>query len=258
MESYNQRLRLFEEIIGEVKRLDFPLKQGATSEVVFIQASIGHFVCKTATNPLYRTWLAKEADNLQILSRYSTIPTPKLFRFIESDSESHLLMSLEKGLPLREVLKNSHSKAERLALLTSFGQLLKELHEVEIVSEMKMEQPWLERQLEIATYNLANYPVDGDEELLGKLKVNRPDSIVQTMIHGDCTIDNVLVTQGKVHMFIDVGGMAIGDPRYDVSLAIRSFKQDFDDLQAFYKGYARETISEEEYMYFEEGLYEFF
>ena len=257
MKSFNQRMNLFEQIIGEVKTLDFPSKQGATSEVVIVQASNGDFVCKTATNSLYRTWLAKEADNLKVLSKYSAIQTPEIYQYVETDSESHLLMSLEKGVPLREALKSSRSEAERAALLTSFGQLLKELHEVELVSEMKREQPWLERQLEIAAYNLANYPVDGDEVLLQKLKENLPNPIEQTMIHGDCTIDNVLVTEGQVHMFIDVGGMAVGDPRYDVALAIRSIKQNLDDLQAFYRGYGRKPISEEEYIYFE-GLYEFF
>lgn len=257
MKSFNQKMSLFEQIIGEVKSFDFPSKQGATSEVVFIHASNGAFVCKTATNPLYRTWLATEAENLKVLSQYSAIPAPKFYQYVETELESHLLMSLEKGIPLREALKSSRSESDRAALLMSFGQLLKELHEVEIVSEMKTEQLWLKCQLEIAACNLANYPVDGDEVLLQKLKENLPNPIEQTMIHGDCTIDNVLVTEGRVHMFIDVGGMAIGDPRYDVALAIRSIKQNPDDLLAFYRGYGRKPISEEEYIYFE-GLYEFF
>ena len=61
------------------------------------------------------------------------------------------------------------------------------------------------------------------------------------MIHGDCTTDNVLVLDGEVKLFIDVSGMTVGDPRYDVSLAISNFIDLPELLEFFY-----------------EGLYEFF
>ncbi|EIM06311.1 hypothetical protein A1A1_12132 [Planococcus antarcticus DSM 14505] len=37
------------------------------------------------------------------------------------------------------------------------------------------------------------------------------------MIHGDFTTDNAFVKDVEVKLFIDVDGMSIGDPRYDVS-----------------------------------------
>lgn len=113
-------------------------------------------------------------------------------------------------------------------------------------------------QLNKAAYNLKNYEVDGNQQLLESLLVNKPDDIPQTLIHGDCTIDNVLVTNNQVHTFIDLSETAFGDPRYDVALAIRSFLYDEALLNAFYEGYKLNQISKEEFDYFDGGLYEFF
>ena len=117
---------------------------------------------------------------------------------------------------------------------------------------------WLDEQLLIATYNLQNYDVDGDQALLKKLKSQKPVPAKQTVIHGDCTIDNVLVLNGKVHNLIDLAGAAYGDPRYDIALAIRSIRNNPDMVDAFYKGYGLQVITAEEFAYFDEGLYEFF
>jgi len=108
---------------------------------------------------------------------------------------------------------------------------------------------------------LDNYEVEGSREMLEKLIENQPDPCPQTLIHGDFTIDNVLIKDGKITSVIDWSGGSYGDPRYDISLAISPkqnvFKDD-SDLQKFYEGYGGQKISKEEYTYFEEGLYAFF
>jgi len=95
-------------------------------------------------------------------------------------------------------------------------------------------------------------------KLLESLILNRPLPVNQTMIHGDCTTDNVLVIDGEVSMFIDVAGMTVGDPRYDESLAIRNIINEPELLEAFYEGYSRYRVTMKEFKYFAEGLYEFF
>lgn len=102
--------------------------------------------------------------------------------------------------------------------------------------------------------------VDGTAELLEQLKSQKPADIGQTLIHGDCTIDNVLLQGGTVSGFIDWSGGAHGDPRYDVALAIRPKDGLFEteeDFAAFFGGYGDRIITDEEYDYFN-GLYEFF
>ena len=76
------------------------------------------------------------------------------------------------------------------------------------------------------------------------------------MIHGDCNPDNELVVDGEVNCFIDVSGMTVGDPRYDESLAIGKFTG--EERDAFYEGYKRYRVSDEEFTYFYHGMYELF
>lgn len=71
--------------------------------------------------------------------------------------------------------------------------------------------------------------MDGSRELLEKLKIINRKEYKQTLIHGDFTIDNVLVNNGKITGVIDWSGGAYGDPRYDVSLAIRPKPNAFED-----------------------------
>lgn len=78
-----------------------------------------------------------------------------------------------------------------------------------------------------------------------------------TIIHGDCNPDNVLVLDGEVYMFIDVSGMTVGDPRYDETSAIRKFSNEPEFIRAFYEGYTRYKVLNEEIEYFE-NLYDFF
>lgn len=80
-------------------------------------------------------------------------------------------------------------------------------------------------------------------------------------IHGDYTIDNVLVSDGIITGIIDWSGGAYGDPRYDVSIAIRpkpNLFQDEIDRQIFFEGYGEKIINYKEYDYFVNGLNEFF
>ncbi|WP_144510178.1 aminoglycoside phosphotransferase family protein [Bacillus sp. FJAT-22090] len=250
-------LKQLETIIGEIHSITYPKNQGATSEVVFLQTSAGQFVSKSAKRVKYKAWLSKEAEAMKILKEVTTLPIPTFYIFIEG-VESQLIMSLVEGITLREALLHSTCEKEKLVLFQSFGALLKQLHETEPPVPWITDECWLDKQLQKATYYLENDSVEGDKKLLEKLKEYKPNSTKQTLIHGDCTIDNVLVSNGKVHTFIDLAGTTYGDPRYDIALATRSIRDNEEMLQAFYKGYVRQTISVEEFNYFDEGLYEFF
>src|SRR5699024_388531 len=99
------------------------------------------------------------------------------------------------------------------------------------------------------------------EELLKKIKLNKPNQFKQTLIHGDYTIDNVLVHNGVISGVIDWAGGAYGDPRYDVSLAVRPKPNAFENVlerELFFEGYGGKIIKNEEFDYFVNGLYEFF
>ncbi|GIN87443.1 hypothetical protein J6TS2_38290 [Heyndrickxia sporothermodurans] len=166
-------------------------------------------------------------------------------------------MSCENGISLTTALNKASSSSEKKKLIRNFGRFLQHLHEEKTFEVFREDRDWLEIQLEKAQQYVENEQTEGSVKLLNQLKVNRPKPVQQTMIHGDCTTDNILIINEKDFLFIDVAGMTIGDPRYDESLAIRTFIHNQEYLQAFYEGYNRYRVSEKEFKYFDEGLYEF-
>ncbi|EDL66744.1 aminoglycoside phosphotransferase APH(3') [Bacillus sp. SG-1] len=228
-------------------------EQGCTSEVRKLVTQNNSYILKSSFTSKYREWLKAEAD---VLKNNQHLPLPQYFEFIEEENSSHLLMSFEEGVPLRKALEIAESLQEEKDLIKSFGLFLNNLHEENLVNFK--DHNWLQRQLTKAADYLQNGEADGTLELLHHLKEKKPEPVQQTLIHGDCTSDNVMVREGEVSLFIDVAGMTLGDPRYDEALAIGRFKDKKEYLEAFYEGYTRYRITEEEYRYFDEGLYEFF
>ncbi|WP_113927850.1 aminoglycoside phosphotransferase family protein [Bacillus sp. P14.5] len=240
-----------EKIVGDIEEIMLLEEQGCTSEVRKLVTGKGAFILKSSFQPKYQEWLKSEAE---VLKNNQLLPMPRYHGYFEEQG-SHLLMSYEKGITLRQALEMAGSREEEMQLIQSFGRFLQELHEMIIPNH---QENWLEVQLNRAEQYLKKGEADGSMELLEYLKKTKPSPVKQTLIHGDSTTDNVLVRNGKVFLFIDVAGMTVGDPRYDEALAIGRLRGREDYLKAFYKGYTRYKITDEEYHYFDEGLYEFF
>ncbi|MGM7702386.1 phosphotransferase [Pseudalkalibacillus sp. Hm43] len=256
-ELEQQLIEKIEESIGEITKIHIPAEQGWTSTVRQLFTNESKYILKTSTEERYRIWLKTEAQVLKKLL-HENIPVPKFHGFIDEEDRSHLIMSYEKGITLRKALATSATLEEQCSLITSFGEFLHHFHESSPIQSLQHDKNWLNEQLRIAEFYVGQGNTDGTKQLLEHLVLNKPTPVQQTMIHGDCTIDNVLVTDGKVHKFIDVAGMTVGDPRFDEALAIRKFTDHTEYIQSFYEGYKRYKITNEELAYFDEGLYEFF
>lgn len=254
----NQIKKEIEAIVGEVKNITPLPDQGCTSSVQKLTTERNGFLLKTSYKEKYREWLKREAEVLKKLVGHTEIPVPTYYGYIEEADRSHLVMSFEAGMTLTSALKLAETTVEKKALMKSFGELLQKLHETKPIDSLNHQRSWLDNQLAKAEKYLEMGEADGNAQLLNKLKSTKPLPVKQTIIHGDCTTDNVLVVDGKVQMFIDVAGMTIGDSRYDESLAIGRFIDNEALKKSFYEGYTRYKVSKEEYTYFDEGLYEFF
>ncbi|WP_228550162.1 aminoglycoside phosphotransferase family protein [Salinibacillus xinjiangensis] len=233
-------------------------EQGCTSEVHKIITRKGCYLLKSSFEEKYTEWLKAEAQVLKKLNSQRQIAVPKYYGFFEEKLSSHLLMSFEDGIILTSALEQAKSQSEKKSLIRSFGHFLKQLHAISEMDLLNQNVDWLESQLIKAEFYVKHGQTEGSSQLLENLKANKPLPVEQTVIHGDCTTDNVLVINGEACLFIDVAGMTIGDPRYDESLAIRSFVNDEEYKKAFYEGYKRYKVSKKEFHYFDEGLYEFF
>lgn len=250
--------------LGTIHNITFP-RQGSTSNVGIVKCDKGLVVLKRATGQQYSEWLKKESTVLQVLA-HTDLPVPSVYQFLEQANSAHemqswLCMEFLQGETIREVLTDEKDASIRHEILSSFGEELRRIHNTSCPPELKRQTPWLEEMLKQAESNLNFEATEGTPELLEHLKLNQPSSHPQTLIHGDCTIDNFLVAQGKIVGIIDWSGGAYGDPRYDVALATRpkpNLFQASSDYQAFFDGYGEKIITEEQYVYFADGLYEFF
>ncbi|MFL5805340.1 MAG: phosphotransferase family protein [Roseiflexaceae bacterium] len=249
--------------VEPIVQLAYPV-QGATSAVAVIHSRNGMFVVKRATGTKYREWLQREYAVLRALAA-TRLPVPRVYTYVEHSHQHHhedwLLMDWLPGEPLRAMLRATHYPAIRAVLLADFGRVLATIHRCEPPPQLALpDQRWLDRTLERAAYYLQHDRVDGTADLLQHLHQHRPPPTRETLIHGDYTLDNVLVKDQRICGIIDWAGGAIGDPRYDLALATRPHPEAFqtaDDRAAFYMGYGGERLTEAEMAYFV-GIYEFF
>ena len=246
--------------IGEIRRITFP-RQGHTSIVAILDTPDQKYIIKKTENDLYNEWLSKEYNVLQYLCD-TGLPIPKAYSFCAENQSRWLLMDYMDGISLREFLSREPELKEKEKAIFNFGRCLKRIHECACPIELlKNARPWLDSMLIKAEYNLTHFAVDGSEELLTRLKEEKPKPIENTLIHGDFTIDNVLVNESNIVGVIDWSGAAFGDPRYDVALAIRPKHNAFEnerDQEIFFEAYGKLRITDEEYDYFENGIYNFF
>ncbi|HEX5415882.1 MAG TPA: phosphotransferase, partial [Chloroflexota bacterium] len=165
------------------------------------------------------------------------------------------------GETMGQALAGERDETTRHNLLHAFGQTLRSIHQTPVPPALaRPDRPWLDARLDEAADNLARFPVDGSPALLDWLRRNQPPVVPPTLIHGDFTLDNVLVQEGRVSGIIDWSDGSLGDPRYDLALATRPDEGLFQspaDFQAFAAGYGAGLPPAEIHEYFV-GLYEFF
>lgn len=245
---------------GTITKIVFP-RQGHTSIVAILDTSERKYVVKKTENKLYNTWLAEEYHALKQLSSTGLL-VPQVHAYYVGDGTGWLLMDYMEGISLRTFLAQEPAAQRKEQVLANYGSCLRSIHETPCPVALKKDnQPWLDTMLAKAEYNLKHHDVDGTSELLASLKQNPPSPVANTFIHGDFTIDNVLVHDCKIAGIIDWSGAAFGDPRYDVALAIRPKFNAFDhprDREIFFEAYGKSRLTEGEYNYFEDGLYRFF
>ncbi|MCM3237370.1 aminoglycoside phosphotransferase family protein [Heyndrickxia oleronia] len=250
------------EDLNEIYSIRFP-RQGYTSDIGLIESSRGLYALKRTKGKLFCSWLKREIIVLKCLTRETNLPVPKVKKFVQQKNpkESWALIEYIEGETLRTALTNEKNMGKHQEIIYNFGSILSQIHLTSCPNELKFQQTWLEEMLLQAEYNLQNEKVDGTKLLLEKIKYNKPTVYRQTLIHGDFTIDNVLVSNGVITGVIDWSGGGYGDPRYDVSLAIRpkphAFENEVDRL-IFFEGYGEKIIDDHLYDYFVNGLNEFF
>jgi kanamycin kinase/aminoglycoside 3'-phosphotransferase-3 len=165
------------------------------------------------------------------------IPAPQVIAFEEDDSRCYLLMSRVRGKMACDRYYLERPK-ELVPLLSKSVKMIQsiDVKDCPVVKD-------LDRSLKEAEYRVENGLVDISDaepgtfgengrfrdpvELLSWLKENRP-SYEPVLSHGDLCLPNILIEDGDISGFIDMGNCGIADKWEDIAMLYRSLRHNFD------------------------------
>jgi aminoglycoside phosphotransferase (APT) family kinase protein len=234
------------EHVPRTARLTFP-RQGKTSDVAFADRDGGVVVVKRCAHRVYLDWLRREQLALRALAG-SGLPIPRFIAYVETETARRpvgwLVMSRLAGTQFLGAAVDAPPSL-RQSMFRRLGRLVRRLHDTPVPAGLRREGAWISRQIEQARSNLPW--CDGTAGGLVELERTRPLPVPETLIHGDLSLDNVLIDeQGELH-FIDWADGGPGDPRHDVALALQTkpeLELSAKVLEAFFAGYDAAPVDE--------------
>ena len=182
--------------IGAIQSQTTP-SQGMTSSVVLLKTERGNFALKRSARAPYLEWLKREAFVLNALAT-THLPIPHVIAIDEQSDSVSLLMTALPGEPLSELLRRGVSDEMRRDLLHQFGQTLSLIHNAQPPSILSSDRPWLQRILDEGRFNLEHGYAEEDAPPIEPVIATCPAAIPEVLIHGDYTIDNVLINKNKI------------------------------------------------------------
>jgi aminoglycoside 3'-phosphotransferase-2 len=169
------------------------------------------------------TSLAGEAARLRWLQR--RVPVPAVLDFVQDPTRDFLLMSALPGGDAASVSLPPGTIVDLVA------DALQQLHAVPVqecpfrstiddcVAEAKI---CLDRgRVDVTNFDPANLGRDPNE-LYREMLATRPADGAAVFTHGDYCLPNVIIADGKLSGFVDLGRSGIGDPYRDLALIGRT------------------------------------
>ena len=236
------------EFLAPISTVDVPPRQGMTSQVWFVESGRGAVVIKHATGKHVAALRHEHAVLLSLQSLPLPIPIP-LF-FVELPSSSWLVMSRVPGVPVIDLLRTEGNQESRVTLLHNLALSIAHLHHTPAPQAlMSSSESWLEQMLAQAQHNLETGLGEGTKEKLEYLQRAKPATVMPALIHGDLFLDNILAKDDQITGLIDWAFGAIGDYRYDLTLAL--YHLSADEKETFIATYGETArLSPEEFTYF--------
>jgi aminoglycoside phosphotransferase (APT) family kinase protein len=171
------------------------IPQSSTCDIAVVEGTQGASVIKRAVHQPFRDWLRREYTVLRALA-LAGLPIPRVCTCLEHTTTTgvcHCMLERRAGV--------GHD------LLFAFGQLLAPVHRCPPPCGLPTgDQSSLDGMLRRAAGYLKHYPVDDTPELLAQFEHQCPAPVPATLIHGDYTLDNVLVVQQAVTGLVDWAG----------------------------------------------------
>lgn len=167
------------------------------------------------------------ADKAMIEWLRGKLPVPEVLAFAETEGHQWLLLS---ALPGEDASAEHH---DRKALVQLLAEGLRQIHAVDMAG-CPVIRP-LDVMIEGARQHVENGDVDADdfddenvgrtpEDIFAELIATRPAVEERVFVHGDYCLPNILIHEGNIGGFIDLGRAGIADPYQDLALAERSIQ----------------------------------
>jgi aminoglycoside 3'-phosphotransferase-2 len=219
--------------------MDVP-PQGRTSFVFVARAEDGEaVVVKRASGALAVGPLEREASVLAALAG-GPLPVARCLGLVHDGDAAWLVTTYLPGATLWHRLRDAPPEdPRRVAWMQALGDLLARIHTTPVppALEDRPSTPWLDAQVRRRAELAPEEPSKWLEE---RLAAAPEIPVVRCLVHGDFTLDNVIVDDTDVVGVIDLGAMGRGDPDYDFALALLpepGVELSGADVAAFFRGY---------------------
>lgn len=233
------------------------------------QITIGHsdattYLLKGATSNQYlkiqpiisEENLYGEVEKLEWL--HGKLPVPEVLYYNKDGRNEYLLMTEIKGMNAAD---QSH-EPNVATLITQLALGLKTLHNLPI-DRCPFDQT-LAIKLNEAKRSVENGRVDEDEfdderkgmkaaDLFIELISTKPMDEDLVFTHGDYCLPNIIMDNGKVTGYIDLGRAGVADKYQDLALALRSIKRNFgmEHIPLFLEAYGVKNLEEAKVHYYQ-------
>jgi aminoglycoside phosphotransferase len=162
------------------------------------------------------------------------LSVPQVLGYAAEDGREYLLLSAISGI-------NTSSDAlgmENLDVVRLLAQGLRMVHEIPIPDcpfDMTLDRvlPQTERNVRLGLVDEEEFDPErasgSPEELLQVLLPSRPATEDLVFTHGDYCLPNILVDDGEISGFVDMGRTGVADRYKDIALAVRSIRRNCGD-----------------------------
>lgn len=196
--------------------------------------------------------LMDEAERLKWVE--DIIPVPKVIGYQVENGMEYLVMTFIEGYNAEEYQQENGQKSLGYIL----GEGLRTIHNIPITNCLfnnflpgklidMVKVNINERRSEVLDAINNSFPNHTIEQLIDFLERNKASTEELVFTHGDYGSGNVMINNGRIEAFIDLGASGISDPYYDIYYLVKSLTYYTDrkeEIGEFMKGYGISELEE--------------
>jgi aminoglycoside 3'-phosphotransferase-1 len=169
------------------------------------------------------------SDMPRLLWAAEHIAVPRVRAFARDDDRAELLTTALPGVPAYAAVGAAMDAplAERVALVHALGTFVRTLHAIPVDScpfdaSAPLRLAHAQRNLEAGLVDESDFDEaragQSAEQVWAAMQALLPLPFERVVTHGDCSLDNLFVHQGRVTGCLDVGRLGVADPYQDLAI----------------------------------------